>query len=61
MINISYLIKRVLSEYHKTEADKMQLKLSEKTMKFYDEWYDGGIKNTIILYKICIKFYTTPS
>ena len=41
MINISYLIKRVLSEYDKTEADKIQLHLSEKTLKFYDEWYDS--------------------
>ena len=40
MINISYLIKRVLGEYDKTEADKIQLNLSEKTLKFYDEWYD---------------------
>ena len=40
MINISYLIKRVLGEYDKTEADKIQLNISEKTLKFYDEWYD---------------------
>ena len=40
MINISYVIKRVLSEYDKSEADKIQLNLSEKTLKFYDEWYD---------------------
>ena len=41
MINISYVIKRVLGEYDKTEADKIQLNLSEKTLKFYDEWYDN--------------------
>ena len=41
MINISYVIKRVLSEYDKTEADKTQLIISEKTLKFYDEWYDN--------------------
>ena len=40
LINITYLIKRVLSEYDKTEADKIQLNISEKTLKFYDEWYD---------------------
>ena len=40
MINISYLIKRVLSEYDKTKADKIQLNLSEKLLKFYDELYD---------------------
>ena len=38
-INISYLIKRILGEYDKTEADKIQLNISEKTLKFYDEWY----------------------
>ena len=36
LINISYLIKRILGEYDKTEADKIQLKLSDKTLKFYD-------------------------
>ena len=41
MINISYVIKRVLGEYDKTEADKIQLNLYEKTLKFYDEWYDN--------------------
>ena len=41
MINISYVIKRVLGEYDKSEADKIQLNLSEKTLKFYDEWYDN--------------------
>ena len=39
LINITYLIKRILSEYDKTEADKIQLKLSDKTLKFYDNWY----------------------
>ena len=29
LINISYLIKRILGEYDKTEADKIQLKLSD--------------------------------
>ena len=41
MINITYLIKRVLTEYDKTEADKIQLNISKKTLKFYDEWYDS--------------------
>ena len=41
LINITYLIKRVLSEYDKTEADKIQLDISKKTLKFYDEWYDS--------------------
>ena len=39
LINITYLIKRILSEYDKSETDKIQLKLSKKTLKFYDEWY----------------------
>ena len=39
LINISYLIKRILGEYDKTEADKIQLKLSVKTLKFYVDWY----------------------
>ena len=39
LINITYLIKRILSEYDKNEADKIQLKLSDKTVKSYDNWY----------------------
>ena len=39
LINITYLVKRILSDYDKTEADKIQLKLSDKTLKFYDNWY----------------------
>ena len=39
LINITYLIKRILCEYDKNEADKIQLKLSDKTLKFYDNWY----------------------
>ena len=40
LINITYLIKRVLSETDKKRSDKIQLHLSEKILKFYDEWYD---------------------
>ena len=39
LINITYLLKRILSEYDKSEADKIQLKLSDKTLKSYDDWY----------------------
>ena len=39
LINISYLIKRILGEYDKTEADKIELKMSDKTLEFYDDWY----------------------
>ena len=41
MINITYVIKRVLSEYDKSEADKIQLNIFKKTLKFCDEWYDS--------------------
>ena len=39
LINNSYLIKKILNKYDKNEADKIQLKLSDKTLKFYDDWY----------------------
>ena len=39
LINISYLIKRILSDYDTHESDKIKLKLSDKTLKFYDNWY----------------------
>ena len=39
LINITYLIKRILCEYDKNEADKIQLKRSDKTLKFFDNWY----------------------
>ena len=44
LINITYFIKRVLSEYDKSRADKIQLHLSEKILKSYDEWYDNFVK-----------------
>ena len=37
LINITYLFKRVLSEYDKSRAEKIKLHLSEKILKFYDE------------------------
>ena len=40
LINITYLIKRVLSETDKKRSGKIQLHLSEKILKFYDEWYE---------------------
>ena len=39
-IDITYLIKRLLSEYDNSKAEKIELHLSEKMMNFYDEWYD---------------------
>ena len=40
LINITYLIKRLLSEYDNSKAEKIELNLSEKILNFYDEWYD---------------------
>ena len=40
LINISYLIKRILGEYDKNEADKIELKISDKTLNFYDNWFE---------------------
>ena len=33
LINITYLIKRILSEYDKSEADKIQLNIYKKNIK----------------------------
>ena len=44
LINITYLIKRILGEYDKSEADKIQLKLSDKTLKFYDDLFNNIIQ-----------------
>ena len=35
LINVSFLIKKFLND-----DDKIQIKLSEKTLEFYNEWYD---------------------
>ena len=40
LINISYLIKRILGEYDTHEEDKIDLKISDKTLNFYDNWYE---------------------
>ena len=40
LINISYLIKRILGEYNTHEADKIQLTISDETLNFYDKWYE---------------------
>ena len=37
LINISYLIKRILNDYDTHEADKIKLKVSDKTLKFYND------------------------
>ena len=56
-MNITYLIKRLLSEYDNSKAEKIELHFSEKMLNFYDDWYDELKKmKSSILYKICIKF-----
>ena len=40
LINVTYLIKRLLSEYDNSKAKIIELHLSEKLLIFYDEWYD---------------------
>ena len=60
LINITYLIKKLLSEYDTSKANKIELNFSEKILKFYNNWYDDlkeHLKNeSLILYKFCIKF-----
>ena len=40
LINITYLIKKFLSEYDTSKAKKIKLNLSEKILNFYYDWYD---------------------
>ena len=40
LINITYLIKKILSEYDNSKTKKIKLHLSEKILNFYDELYD---------------------
>ena len=40
LMNITYLIKRLLSEYDNSKAEKIELHFSEKMLNFYDDWYD---------------------
>ena len=40
LINITYLIKKFLSEYDISKAKKFKLDLSEKILNFYNDWYD---------------------
>ena len=40
LINITYLIKKILSEYDDSKAKKIKLNLSEKILNFYNDWYD---------------------
>ena len=40
LINITYLIKKILSEHDDSKAKKIKLNLSEKILNFYNDWYD---------------------
>ena len=40
LINITYLIKKILSEHDNSKAKKIKLNLSEKILNFYNDWYD---------------------
>ena len=40
LINISFIIKKLLSEYDIDKANKIELNLSEKILNFYNNWYD---------------------
>ena len=40
MINISYLVKRILEKYDQHEADKIELNISDETLECYDDWFE---------------------
>ena len=39
MINISYIIKKILKKYDKQEAKKIKLNIGEDTKHKYDVWF----------------------
>ena len=41
LINISFIIKKLLSDYDNNKANKIELNLTEKILNFYNKWYDG--------------------
>ena len=45
LINITYLIKKLLSEYDTSKANKIELNFSEEILKFYNNWYDDLKEN----------------
>ena len=45
LINITYLIKKFLSEYDNSKAKKIKLNLFEKILNFYNDWYDDVKEN----------------
>ena len=40
IINISYLVKRIVEKYDDFEADKIELNISDETLEFYDDWFE---------------------
>ena len=40
MINISYIIKKILEKYDKHEAEKIEINISDDTLDFYDDWFE---------------------
>ena len=40
MINITYLIKRILDKYDDCEADKIELNISDEILEFYCDWFE---------------------
>ena len=45
LINISFITKKMLSEYDNDKANKIELNLSKKKLKFYNNWYDEVKEN----------------
>ena len=40
MINITYLIKKILEKYDEWEADKIELNIADDTLDEYDDWFE---------------------
>ena len=40
MINISYVIKKILKKYDKHEAKKIKLNISDDTLDEYEDWFE---------------------
>ena len=40
MLNISYIIKKILEKYDKHEAEKIEINISDDTLDFYDDWFE---------------------
>ena len=60
MINISYVIKKILKKYDKQEAKKIKLNIGDDTKYEYDDWFKTFQASNFITHH-CYKIYTTPS